>query len=225
MTAVIFWPGSAVRLAAIDLDDPSYFAEEDLAAYALACLQLAGDERPGNPYTDDALAGPLAARIAVMSGQNFLIAGLIARSHGLHDEQAADPGRLEFAATVDSALAAYLQRLSPVAGLPAAHALTALAFAEAPGLPAALWQLAMEAIYGTRVSDRRPDPVRPVLGGQLPCGNWTAIASRPSRGPVRRCTGCSTRRSTMPCCALGLISLHGPMMSGHSRERSWRTAG
>jgi len=26
-----------------------YFAEEDLAAYALACLQLAGDERPGNP--------------------------------------------------------------------------------------------------------------------------------------------------------------------------------
>src|SRR5215472_13756791 len=37
-------------LEAIDLDDPRYFAEEDLTAYALACLQLAGDERPGNPY-------------------------------------------------------------------------------------------------------------------------------------------------------------------------------
>ena len=37
----------------LDLDDPRYFAEEDLAAYALACLQLAGDERPGNPYADD----------------------------------------------------------------------------------------------------------------------------------------------------------------------------
>ena len=136
----------------IDLDDPGYFAEEDLAAYALACLQLAGDERPGNPYTDQALAGPLAARIAEISGQNFLIAGLIARSHGLHDETAADPDELQFTATVDSALAAYLDRLSPVAGLPAAHALTALAFAEAPGLPVELWQLAVEAIYGTRVS-------------------------------------------------------------------------
>ena len=79
-------------LADIDLDDPEYFAEEDLAAYALACLQLAGDERPGNPYADDALAGPVASRIAAMSGRNFLVAGLIARSHGLHDEEAADPG-------------------------------------------------------------------------------------------------------------------------------------
>ena len=47
-------------LAGIDLDDPGFFAGEDLAAYALACLQLAGDERPGNPYLDDALAGPVA---------------------------------------------------------------------------------------------------------------------------------------------------------------------
>ena len=67
-------------LESIDLDDPRYFAAEDLAAYALACLQLAGDERPGNPYHDDRLAGPVAARIAAMSGRNFLIAGLIARS-------------------------------------------------------------------------------------------------------------------------------------------------
>ena len=47
--------GGALDL--IDLDDPGYFAEEDLAAYALACLQLAGDERPGNPYTDEASPG------------------------------------------------------------------------------------------------------------------------------------------------------------------------
>ena len=136
----------------IDLDNPGYFAEEDLAAYALACLQLAGDERSDNPYADDALAEPLAARIAEMSGQNFLIAGLIGRSHGMHDERAAKPTQLQFAATVDSALATYLQGLNPVAGLPAAQALTALAFAEAPGFPAALWKLAVEAIYRTRVS-------------------------------------------------------------------------
>jgi WD40 repeat protein len=139
-------------LEGIDLDDPRYFAEEDLAAYALACLQLAGDERPGNPYSDDTLAGPVAGRIAAMAGRNFLIAGLIARSRGLHDEQAANPGQLGFSATVDSALASYLERLNPVAGLPADRALTVLAFAEAPGLPARLWQMAIEAIDGTRIS-------------------------------------------------------------------------
>ena len=139
-------------LAAIDLDDPDYFAEEDLAEYAMACLQLTGGERPGNPYADDALAAPLASRIAAMSGQNFLVAGLIARAHGLHDEEAADPGQLVFPATVDSALTAYLERLSPVAGLSASHALTALAFAEAPGLTAGLWQLAVEAIDRIHVS-------------------------------------------------------------------------
>ena len=139
-------------LEVLDLDNPKYFAEEDLAAYAFACLQLIGDERPGNPYADEALAGLLAARIATVSGQNFLIAGLIARSHGLHDEQAADPGQLRFGATVDSALASYLQPLTPVAGLSAAYLLSALAFAEAPGLSAGLWRLAVEAIYGAHVS-------------------------------------------------------------------------
>ncbi len=139
-------------LERVDLDDPGYFAGQDLAAYALACLQLAGDERPDNPYSDQTVAGPLAAQIAAMSGQNFLIAGLIGRSHGLHDEKAATAGQLEPPATVDSALAAYLERVRPVAGLPAAHALTALAFAEAPGFSAALWRLAVEAIYGVHLS-------------------------------------------------------------------------
>ena len=142
--------GSA--LAVLDLDDPGYFAEEDLSEYALASLRLIGDERPGNPYGDDTLARPLAHGIAAMSGRNFLVAGLIARSHGLHDDQSADPGQLAFTATVDTALATYLQRLSPVTGLAAERALTVLAFAEAPGLPADLWQLAAEAIYGAQVS-------------------------------------------------------------------------
>jgi Trypsin-like peptidase domain len=139
-------------LSVIDLDDPEYFAEDDLAAYALACLQLAGDERPGNPYADDTSAAMLADRIAAMSGRNFLVAGLTARTHGLHDEEPAIPQRLGFTSTVDSALAAYIQRLSPAAGLSADHALTALAFAEAPGLPVQLWQLAVQVLYGTDVS-------------------------------------------------------------------------
>ena len=83
--------GAALDL--LDLDDPEFFAEDDLTAYALACLRQAGGERLDNPYTDDALAVPLATRIAAVSGQNFLIAGLIARSHGLHDDPPADPAR------------------------------------------------------------------------------------------------------------------------------------
>ncbi len=139
-------------LVTIDLDDPEYFAADDLAAYTLACLRLAGDERPDNPYTDEVVAVPLARRIATMSAQNFLVAGLIARACGLHDEEVADPEQLTFPATVDAALMTYLQRLGPVAGVSAIRALTALAFAEAPGLPAGLWQLAVEAIDGTHIS-------------------------------------------------------------------------
>lgn len=53
-------------LAELDLDTPEYFAEEDLFAYSLACLQLVGDERPSNPYSNKTLAIPVARRIATM---------------------------------------------------------------------------------------------------------------------------------------------------------------
>jgi len=142
--------GPALML--LDLDESRYFAEDDLAAYALACLQLAGDERPGNPYAVDTLAVPLASRIAAISEQNFLIAGLIARSHGLHDVQPADPASLGNEATVRTALAGYIDRLPQVDGVSAAYLLTALAFAEAPGLPADLWQLTVQALYQIHVS-------------------------------------------------------------------------
>jgi hypothetical protein len=69
----------------------------------------------------------------------------------MHDDETADPGRLAFGATVDSALAAYLERVGSVAGLSASDLLTGLAFAEAPGLPAGLWQLAVQALHGARV--------------------------------------------------------------------------
>src|SRR5262249_51050106 len=168
-------------LAAIDLDDPKNFAEEDLAAYALACLQLAGDERPGNPYDDDAAAGPLASKIAALADRNFLVAGLIARSHGLHDWHAADPDQLSLPATVSSALAAYLERLSPVAGVPASQIMTGLAFAEAPGLTVGLWQLAIEAIDGTRI--RAEDLTR---FARSSAANFLVEASSEAVGPGRR---------------------------------------
>ncbi|NRQ33376.1 WD40 repeat domain-containing protein [Nonomuraea sp. NN258] len=130
----------------IDLDDPRFFALEDLTAYALATLQLIGDERAGNPYADHRVARPVAAAIARRSGHSFLIAGLVARTHGLHDHDPIDPAILTFPDSVEHALAGYIDRLPGVGSLPAAEALTALAFAEAPGLDLDLWTRAIQAL-------------------------------------------------------------------------------
>ena len=136
--------GGAAKI--LDLDEPEFFAEEDLAAYALATLQLAGDERVGNPYAVDAVAVPIADRIAALSDSNFLVAGLTARTHGLYDEVALDPAALSFSPKVDDAMREYLKRVPPVGDVSAETLLTALAFAESPGLPVSLWRVAVRAL-------------------------------------------------------------------------------
>ncbi|PRY33192.1 WD40 repeat protein [Pseudosporangium ferrugineum] len=130
----------------IDLDRQQYFAEVDLEAYVLATLALLGAERAGNPYADRAVAGPVAHRIAALADRNFLIAGLIARSHGMYDDEAIDPDSLSFTATVDQALTEYLRRLPPVDGVPASDLLTPLAYAHPPGMSVDLWRVALEAL-------------------------------------------------------------------------------
>ncbi|GAA3235562.1 AAA family ATPase [Actinocorallia longicatena] len=132
----------------VDLDEPAYFSPADLESYALATLRLEGAERHGNPYNDPSAAGPLAHRVAALSGGNFLIAGLTARRHGLYDSVPATPAAVSFTADVEEALGAYLARIPRIRGLSAADLLTALSFAEAPGLPLALWQTATEALTG-----------------------------------------------------------------------------
>ncbi|MGH3568316.1 MAG: trypsin-like peptidase domain-containing protein [Pseudonocardia sp.] len=139
----------------IDLDDPRYFAVDDLTAYAQATLQLRGDERPGNPYQPDPVAAPVARRIAELAGRNFLIAGLVARTHGLHDDHPIVAEDVGFTASVESALDAFLDRLAPVGGVPARLLLTALAFAEAPGFTPELWQLATRVLAGVQVTAAR----------------------------------------------------------------------
>jgi WD40 repeat protein len=137
----------------IDLDAPDYFAVEDLAAYAKATLQQRGAERPGNPYADDSTAAAVAARIAALSERNFLVAGLIAKSHGLYDTEPADPDALTFTGQVEPALQALLHRIPPVRDVPAAAVLTALAFAYPPGLPSSLWRVAVAALTGTELTE------------------------------------------------------------------------
>jgi WD40 repeat protein len=150
--------GPALKI--IDLDDERFFVKEDLTAYAHAVLQI---ERPGNPYASDDVAVPVAVKIAELSAGNFLVAGLTARLHGLYDETPVSPADLSFTPTVDAAMYDYLHRLPPVPGVspephhaiasdvPAETLLTALAFAEDPGLPADLWQMAVRALAAVDV--------------------------------------------------------------------------
>jgi WD40 repeat protein len=136
----------------INLDHPDYFAAEDLVAYTLATLQLLGDERPGNPYAGQDIAGPVAAKIAGLAVQNFLVAGLVARGHGLHDTGPALPQDISFVPNVDAVLREYLKRIPPVSGVPAEEVLSGLALAESPGLPLDLWSTATEALTGRKMS-------------------------------------------------------------------------
>jgi WD40 repeat protein len=138
----LFGPEPAV----IDLDSEQFFEVDDLAAYALATLQLVGAERPGNPYADARLAAPVADRIAELADRNFLVASLIARRHGLYDVTPVRPDELAFPPDVDAALEEYIQRLPPVGAAPARLALTALAYAHAPGFGLELWQAVLAAL-------------------------------------------------------------------------------
>jgi hypothetical protein len=104
---------------------------------------MAGIRRGGkNPYADDEVAAPAAARIAQLSDGNFLVAGLTAKAHGLYGVVAVEPARLKFSPMIEDAMREYLKRIPDVstasgAGVSAEALLTALAYAESPGLPVA----------------------------------------------------------------------------------------
>ncbi|MEV5607203.1 trypsin-like peptidase domain-containing protein [Streptomyces sp. NPDC052225] len=132
----------------LDLDAPELSDRSDLVAYALATLQLRGDERAGNPYLDETVALPVAGRIAEIADGSFLVAGLVARAHGMHDAQAVDPDTVSFPVTVETSLREYLRRLPLIGGLSAENLLVPLAYSEHPGLTAPLWRAALHALFG-----------------------------------------------------------------------------
>ncbi|GEC06042.1 hypothetical protein SSP24_36970 [Streptomyces spinoverrucosus] len=139
----------------VDLDTPEFFELADLTAYALATLQLHGDERHDNPYNTLETAEPVAERIAFLAEGNFLVAGLVARAHGMHDQQPVPAEALTFPPTVDAALSEYLALLPSVEGVPAAALLTALAYAEAPGMPVDLWRATVAALGHKAPTEQR----------------------------------------------------------------------
>lgn len=140
----------------IDLDQPSYFEIEDLQGYAMATLQRRGISSDSNAYQDDEDAAPVAHRIASIASPNFLVAGLIARKHGLYDREPVSPSGIPTvpatADPVDVALRDYLARVPDAEGMSPAALLTPLAYAEAPGLDTELWSVALEAICGRSIS-------------------------------------------------------------------------
>jgi WD40 repeat protein len=135
----------------IDLDSEEYFSLGDLEAYALATLQLLGDERAGNPYVDGKVARPVARQIAALAGRNFLVAGLVARTHALHDREPVRPRDVKIASNVDTALFDYLDRMPRIDGRSAIDLLLPLAFAQTPGLGLDLWRVALEGLSGSTV--------------------------------------------------------------------------
>ncbi|MBN1173789.1 MAG: trypsin-like peptidase domain-containing protein, partial [Micromonosporaceae bacterium] len=130
----------------IDLDTPEYSEPTDLAAYTLTTLQLHGDERPDNPYLDSRVAASVADKITDMASGNFLVAGLAARAHGLHDLVAVDPEQVTFPTDVEQALHTYLRRMIDAGPSWALEAFTALAHAQAPGLDLDLWRTVLAAL-------------------------------------------------------------------------------
>jgi WD40 repeat protein len=136
----------------IDLDEPAYFAESDLVEYARATLQLSGDERPGNPYANASAALPVARRIATLARANFLVAGLLARTRAWNDTVALDPSEVQFAGGVGAAMDTFVDTLAPAGSASARCVLTALAYAETPGLPLSLWRTGVRAL-GAEVSE------------------------------------------------------------------------
>lgn len=138
----------------VDLDEERYFALEDLEDYALATLQLRGAERRPSPYADERAARPVARRIAYIAKRNFLIAGLTALTRGLYDDVPVAPEALIFDRDVGSALADFLKLVPGLPEISATDLLTAVAFAEAPGLPLELWRVAVKAMFEVEVSTR-----------------------------------------------------------------------
>jgi WD40 repeat protein len=128
----------------IDLDADKYFARQDLTAYALACLQV----RKDGAYQEEFRARALATAISRRSGHSFLVAGLMATHHGLHDTHPVRPRDLTGGVSLAEVLDEFLSRLGAGAGAPARDLLVPLAFARAPGLPLTLWRDLVHALTG-----------------------------------------------------------------------------
>ncbi|MDS0148442.1 trypsin-like peptidase domain-containing protein, partial [Amycolatopsis sp. CM201R] len=207
------------RVPVIDLDEPNYFELDDLAACAQATLQLRGAERPGNPYQSDAVAVPVARRIAALAERNFLVASLVARTHGLYDEYPIPVEQIRFTPDVREALAGFLQHLPAVDGLSAEDLLAALAYIDAPGVPVGVWRAALQALLG-----RAPDERQMREFAQTSAANFLVESSR-SYDPVYRLfhQALNETLAKRPSSAADEAAIARAFID-YGRQRGWRAA-
>ncbi|MEV5815842.1 caspase family protein [Streptomyces mutabilis] len=148
----------------LDLDEPRWTGERDLADYARRLL-LAPDG-PGSVgvYTE-ATAGPVAQAISARASHNFLIARLVARplAHRARPVDTTVPGwdeKLPVLSTVPHRSAGPAFRWALHEQLQGREArgralLTALAYAEGAGLPAGeVWRATAAALTGDEVTSQ-----------------------------------------------------------------------
>ncbi|HEY8471188.1 MAG TPA: trypsin-like serine protease [Natronosporangium sp.] len=157
----------ADQAAVIDLDSPTYFSRADLVGYVEGLLHRAAAGRDGSPYTNPAVTGPVAQRIATQAGSSFVAAELAARAYGERGLVPSASEQRPTADTVGEALDAYLDGLAPVGTTPARLVLTALAYAELPGLPLPLWRAAVVVLGGSVTEAELADFARDSAGAFL----------------------------------------------------------
>jgi hypothetical protein len=126
------------HVVTLDLDDPAYMDEADLAEYVIRVLLAEHDPDQPTPYRGRReLAQQVARAIAGRANKTFLIARIAARSlvTADHPLDTTQPGwELELPTTVGHAFDAYLERFGPNEQR-ARDLLAPLAFAEGAGLP------------------------------------------------------------------------------------------
>ena len=140
------------RIVVLDLDDPTYLDEADLAKYVTRVLLAEHEPDRPTPYRHrPELAQQVARAVAGRASKTFLLARIVAQSL-VNDDHPVDTSRLgwelELPATVGLAFEGYLERFGP--NQPRARDLLgALAFAEGAGLPEQFWAPAACAVSGT----------------------------------------------------------------------------
>ncbi|MFG3341802.1 trypsin-like peptidase domain-containing protein, partial [Glycomyces sp. NPDC048151] len=160
--------------AFIDLDTDDYFDPDDLVRFVSATLQDTSRDRNVAVYEDDAIAMPIAVRIAEVSNTNFLVASLLAHRHGLLDVEPVAPEDIQFSGAAKDAFREYLECLPKIKGVSAdaREMLTALAFAESPGFTVDLWTAAVNCLENVTVE---PDALLAFAKG--PAANFLIEAS------------------------------------------------
>jgi WD40 repeat protein len=161
----------------IDLDAPEFFAENDLVEYALATFLSEADDLRDSPHLEAETARTAAESIARVAGSNFLVAGLLAGMEVRGDRFPVPAGGVPADHHIDAALIASLHGLPNVGDTTAETMLTALAYAEPPGLSLELWQAALAG-----------------LGETVDVHAIAAFADSPATGFLRETPGPDMRR-------------------------------